>query len=45
MCVVPSFLTVPPYGIVQLLCARHLIGFYGVHTATWQNRIIPARTV
>lgn len=23
-------------------CAQHLIGFYGVHTATWQSRVIPA---
>ncbi len=38
-----SFLTVALYGVAQLLCAQHQIGFYGVHTATWQSRIIPGK--
>jgi len=36
-----SFLTVAIYAVVQLLCARRELGFYPVHTAEWQSRIIP----
>lgn len=36
-----SFLTVALFGVAQMLTAQHQAGFYGVHTATWQSRIIP----
>jgi hypothetical protein len=37
-----SFLTVAIYGVVQLVSRIHGIGFYGVHTAAWQSKIVPA---
>ncbi|GLQ53587.1 hypothetical protein [Devosia nitrariae] len=37
-----SFLTVAIYGVVELVAAENEVGFYGVHTASWQSRIIPA---
>lgn len=37
-----SFLTVAIYGVVELVCAEASVGFYGVHTASWQSRVIPA---
>lgn len=37
-----SFLTVAIYGVVELVSAEASVGFYGVHTASWQSRVIPA---
>ncbi|HEY8575200.1 MAG TPA: hypothetical protein VIL88_02550 [Devosia sp.] len=37
-----SFLTVAIYGIAEMTAANHGTGFYGVRTASWQSRIIPA---
>lgn len=37
-----SFFTVAIYGIVELVSARAMTGFYAVHTQSWQSKITPA---
>ena len=37
-----SFFTVAIYGIVELISARAMTGFYPVHTQSWQSKITPA---
>lgn len=37
-----SFLTVAIYGVAELVASQAEVGFYGVHTASWQSRIVPA---